>query len=614
MRGVGQTLSRLPAARAFIAGAAILSGSIPGSAVHAAAVSEDTAFANPRVGPEVPGGGLDGSGLPQPLTPSDAARLRHIFALQASGRFDAAVTELNGVLDPALTGHVLAQRYLDRRTQPNSAQLASWLAQYPDHPDSAAVHTLLLARLAIGAPRPPAPEVATLPPDPPAAAAPEEDEPAQRRLSRNPLLDRTVHERARAGNADSALHLLGRTKGLDAVYGSQLRAEIAQALFTQGQDERALRLARRALHDSGERVGLAGYIAGLAAWRLDRPGDAQPMFEAASQADIASTSLHAAAAFWAGRAHLRNHDPAGYAPWMRQAAGAQHTFYGLLARRILGLGTVVQGGRDTLSAADTDALLGNPHGHRALALLQIGQTRRAEAELRCLWPEVSNDPGLSGAVLRVAEAAGLLDLSAQLAGLIETAEGRPHDDARFPIPHLRPAGGFRMDPAIVYALTRLESNFDPSAVSSVGARGLMQVMPLTASYVTGNGDTASEAYARRLHDPATNLAVGQSYVMYLSQMDGVDGDLIRLFASYNAGPTSFARMAGAIPPSDDPLLFIESIPNEETRGFVPRALTYTWIYAARLHLPAPSLDELAAGAWPSFHVQTPRLEAVARLH
>ncbi len=614
MRGVGQAFSRLPAARAFIAGAAILSGSIPAGVVHAAGLSEETAFANPRIGPAVPGGGLGGAGLPQPLTPSDAGRLRRIFALQASGKFDAAAAEMDGVLDPVLSGHVLAQRYLDRRSRPSSAQLATWLAHYPDHPDSAAIHLLLLSRLAIGSPRPPAPDLVMLAPDPPAAAAPEEDEPPQRRLSRNALLDRTVQERARAGNADSAVLLLARTRGLDTLYGSQLRAEIAQILFTQGRDEEALRLARRALRESTARVGLAGYVAGLAAWRLGRPAEAQPLFEAASQAEIASPSLRAGAAFWAGRAHLRNHDPAGYRPWMRQAAAAQRTFYGLLARRILGLEPTLQGGRDTLSAADTDALLGNPHGRRALALLQIGQSRRAEAELRCLWPQIAADPGLSDAVLRVAEAAGLLDLSAQLAGLIETAEGRPHDEARFPIPGLRPAGGFRMDPAIVYALTRLESNFDPSAVSSVGARGLMQVMPLTASYMTGNGDTATESYARRLHDPATNLAVGQSYVMYLAKMDGVDGDLIRLFASYNAGPTSFARMAGTIPPSDDPLLFIESIPNDETRGFVPRALTYTWIYAARLHLPAPSLDELAAGAWPTFHAQTPRREELARLH
>ena len=68
------------------------------------------------------------------------------------------------------------------------------------------------------------------------------------------------------------------------------------------------------------------------------------------------------------------------------------------------------------------------------------------------------------------------------------------------------------------------------------------------------------------------------------------GDLIRLLGSYNAGPTSFARMQAAMPDATDPLLFIESIPNDETRGFVPRALAYSWIYAERLHLPAPSLE------------------------
>jgi soluble lytic murein transglycosylase-like protein len=120
--------------------------------------------------------------------------------------------------------------------------------------------------------------------------------------------------------------------------------------------------------------------------------------------------------------------------------------------------------------------------------------------------------------------------------------------------------------------------------------------------------------ARRLHDPATNLSLGQSYVMYLAKHEVVNGDLIRLLGSYNAGPTSFARMASGIPNSDDPLLFIESIPNDETRGFVPRALAYTWIYAARLRLPAPSLDALSAGAWPAFASGSYHHEAFPRLH
>ena len=462
MRGVGQTLSRLPAARAFIAGAAILAGSLPASpSVRAAAMPDDTAFANPRLPPGGAGAGLDGAGLPQPLAPSDASRLRRAFSLQLAGNIAAASAEMAGVSTPLLTGHLLAQRYLGRFTQPTSAELATWLARYPDHPDASAVHTLLLSRLAGGMARPPDPAVSGLSPQAPAAPEPEENSPATARLPRNPLLDRTVHERARAGNFDSALSLLMKTKGLDALYGGQLRAEIAQTLFSLGRDEPALRLAEGALRQSGGKIGLAGYVGGLAAWRLERPAEAQWLFEAANRAEYASPSLQAAAAFWAARAHLRTRDYPGFAPWMRRAAEARHTFYGLLARRSLGLGQSPDTTRDTLGAADVDAMMANPHGVRAFALLQVGQPGRAEAELRCLWPEVSGDTGLSGAVMRVAEAAGLTDLAAQLAGLIETAEGRPHDRARFPIPALRPAGGFKMDPALVYALTRLGIEFRP---------------------------------------------------------------------------------------------------------------------------------------------------------
>ncbi|MEJ1976786.1 MAG: lytic transglycosylase domain-containing protein [Acetobacteraceae bacterium] len=572
--------------------------------------TEDTAFAQPRIGAPFTTGGAD---LPQPLAPSDALRIRHIFTLQAQGNIAAAAAETGQLSNPVLNGHIEADRYLGRFTHASSAELATWLARYPDHPDASAIHALLVARLPHGAPVPPAPASEALPPEQPSAVAPEEDEPAALRLSRNPLLDRTVRERAHAGNADSALHLLTRTKGLSVLYGSQLQAEIAQALFTQGRDAQALRLAQNAFHQSDGRVGLAGYVAGLAAWRMQRTDLAQPLFEQASQAELNSTALRAGASFWAARAHLRNRDPAGYGPWMRQAAEGRRTFYGLLARRTLGMSTGFSSARDTLGAADTDALMATPHGLRAFALLQVGQPRRAEAELRHLWPAMQANPGLGGAVLRVAEAAGMMDFAAQVAGIIETAEGRPYDDARFPIPALRPAGGFRMDPALVYALTRLESNFDPDAVSAAGARGLMQVMPVTASYMAGDSASAA-SYARRLHDPATNLSVGQSYVLYLAQHAAVGGDLIRLLASYNAGPTSFSRMCDRIPPSDDPLLFIESIPNDETRGFVPRALAYSWIYAARLHLPAPSLDELAAGAWPTFHTFATRQQPVARLH
>ena len=90
-------------------------------------------------------------------------------------------------------------------------------------------------------------------------------------------------------------------------------------------------------------------------------------------------------------------------------------------------------------------------------------------------------------------------------------------------------------------------------------------MPVTARYVMG----ATRWTIRKLHDPSLNLDVGQRYVAYLGRQDGIEGDLIRLLASYNAGPGSFLRWSGAVRDEDDPLLFIEAIPNDETRAFVP---------------------------------------------
>ena len=150
----------------------------------------------------------------------------------------------------------------------------------------------------------------------------------------------------------------------------------------------------------------------------------------------------------------------------------------------------------------------------------------------------------------------------------------------------------------MYALTRLESNFNTAAVSPVGARGLMQIMPMTAQYIAGDASLGGF----RLHEPALNLELGQRYVAYLAAQEGIRGDLIRILASYNSGPGSFARWAASVRDGGDPLLFIEAIPIPETRGYVQHALAYTWIYAARLGLPAPSLPELAAGSFPRLSI------------
>ena len=258
--------------------------------------------------------------------------------------------------------------------------------------------------------------------------------------------------------------------------------------------------------------------------------------------------------------------------------------------------------RETLGEADIEAVAAHPGGLRAFALLQIGQPDRAEDELRLLWPHAEAAPGFARALMLVAEQAGLGELAAQIADRVERADGRPRPRTRFAVPRLRPAGGFTADPALVYAIARTESNFDPSLVSQAGARGLMQIMPATARFLAGiaerpDGETAT---LPALHDPAVNLSLGQRYLNFLAATEVVGGDKLRLLASYNSGPTAFARWSAAIRDFGDPLLFIEAIPIDETRAFVPRVLAHTWLYASRLRLPAPSLGELAGGAWPRY--------------
>ncbi|MGI4975304.1 MAG: transglycosylase SLT domain-containing protein [Janthinobacterium lividum] len=612
MRGIGFTLSRLPATRAFLAGAAFLASASlrPGHARAETgdAPTDEVALAVPRVA--LPGGAVP---LPQPLSRGEAARIRRVLAFQAADDIPAALAEQAQLTDPSLLGPILADRYLGHPDRTAATDLAAWLAHYSDQPDAAAIRAALASRLPRGAALPPLAARAVLGAESPEAATPEEEDPAGHALVRNALLDRTVHLRAKAGEFASALRLVSATRGLDALYRAQLRAEVAQAMFLQGRDAEALSLGQEAFRTSGGRAGLAAFSAGLAAWRMDRPATARTLFEAASRASLLPASTRAGAAFWAARAQLRTGNPLGWRPWMLRAAAQKRTFYGLLAGRALGEGHtgLDDEPRELLASADVDALAETAEGRRAFALLQVGQPARAEAELRQLWPAVGSDLALQRSIRLVAEAAEMPDLAAQLATMAQDVDGRPRDAARFPVPRLAPRGGFVVDRALVYALTRLESNFDAGAVSAVGARGLMQLMPVTAGYVSGNADRYA-GRAGSLHDPALNLQLGQRYVLYLSGHDTVANNLIRLLASYNAGPGNVGHWD--IHCDDDPLMFMESIPFDETRGFVHRALTYTWIYADRLGLPAPSLDALATGAWPKFDAAAEKASAVRVLH
>ena len=608
MRGIGYTLSRLPTARAILAGAAIFAGAFTsaahgqlsgsGNGIGTQATNGTRADEVALAVPPVSHRGAPEVAFPQPLRPNDVALMRRIFAFQSRGNIPESIRLASELENSLLLGTVLADRYLGRYHLSTFQELSDWLAQYPDLPDAGSIHALLMTRLPKGVAPPAAPSNEGLSRAADLDPVPEDIDPPRNYLARDPVLDRIVVDRAQRGKAASALRLVTTTRRISAGYAAQLRAEIAQILFTQNEDVDALRVAQAALDDtmSADQPALAFYIGGLAAWRLGRIDAARVLFEGGAQAQNTSARLHAASAFWASRAYRSLQDAAGTVKWLRVAAEERLTLHGLLARRILRMDTGILPSRELLSQADVDVVEATPQGQRAFALLQVGKADRAEAELRGLWANARSNPVFGRSLLMVASAAGFTDCAAQMASSLQSQDGNRHDELRFPVPRLRPAGGFSIDPILVYAVTRLESNFDPNAISPAGARGLMQIMPTTAQFITGNLFFNPE----RLHEPASNLAIGQQYITYLSHQDGIDNDLIRMLASYNSGPGNFLRWGPEIRDRGDPLLFIEGIPVAETRAFVAHALTYSWIYAARMHMPASSLDDLAAGEFPRF--------------
>jgi len=139
------------------------------------------------------------------------------------------------------------------------------------------------------------------------------------------------------------------------------------------------------------------------------------------------------------------------------------------------------------------------------------------------------------------------------------------------------------EPAIVFSLTRQESNFDPHLRSGVGARGMMQLMPGTAEALARK---MGEPYrAGMLDDPDYNMRLGSFYIGNL--IDNFGGSYVLATAGYNAGPGRPAEWVGYCgdPRSStvDPVDFIECIPFSETRNYVMRVMEAAEVYRARLN-------------------------------
>jgi soluble lytic murein transglycosylase-like protein len=149
-----------------------------------------------------------------------------------------------------------------------------------------------------------------------------------------------------------------------------------------------------------------------------------------------------------------------------------------------------------------------------------------------------------------------------------------------------------VDPLLILSLIRQESAFNTAARSSVGARGLMQVMPATARTIASVGPLTGKAgkrFRRRgpinLFDPEINVGLGSQY--FLKRLEQYHGDVELTLAAYNAG---FARVDSWVKryPTDNKLLFLDFIPFKETREYVSSILRNYYFYTRLYSNDAPT--------------------------
>ncbi|MFP4313440.1 MAG: lytic transglycosylase domain-containing protein [Alphaproteobacteria bacterium] len=545
-----------------------------------------------------------------PISKQQAQIYKRIFAFQAAGNIARADEELRHITDERLLGHVLFQRYMHPTAYKTSfEELKYWLDLYADHPGADKIYDLARKRQ---------PEDFT-------GTLKEPEKQGRLRIAREPTverakyykstknrtkaqnqdyknLSRAIDKHLRAGSPSYALKLLNTHQArnyIDSVEKDRLRGKIAAGYFYAGYNKKAYNLASDAAERSKDKAPFAAWIAGLASWKQDNYEQAAQFFAVNATSPYSSGWKKSASAFWAARASMRTGDVKNVSKWLNISYEHPHTFYGLLAGRALGHDHDFNWQMPPFTRNYFKILNNDPKGRRAMALVSAGQQHLAESEL--LRIDADAKPELYTALLSYTGFADLPALGYQLGGLLSghSSDGELFNAALYPKSPWVPSGGFKVDPALIHAIMRQESRFNPAAENVYsGASGLMQLMPTTAAYIARE-DFSGKA-RHKLKNPQLNLDIGQKYIRYLLNSKVVGGDVIKLLVAYNAGPGNLQKWMRVIGEDTDPLMFIEMIPVKETRDYVEHVLSNFWIYRLRDDKETHTLDILAQGQWPSY--------------
>jgi soluble lytic murein transglycosylase-like protein len=534
------------------------------------------------------------SAIPAQLDPAQRAGYRQVFASIDSGKWADARLQLDTMKPGPLHAIALAEIYTAKGSpRVDRDSLLALLAQAPELPQAGQLASLAKRRGATDDQLPTIPEEQKLNWIPGAPSrihlrsAGSDAAAAQLSAAMRPYI--------KDDNGVAAQALLESTPGLSGDALTEWQARVAWIYYLSGDDTNARTMAAKSADAPSDWGAQANWTIGLAAWRQkDCATAASAFLTVATRA--ADVDMRAAGLYWASRANMMCGRPDLIQDELNSAAQYKETFYGLLSRQALGLAPppppASTGGNEWQQLARL------PNVQVAAALVEIGQSELADEVIR--HQAAIGDSGTFPALTRFAADLDLPETQLWLAhnGPVGV---QPSVAARYPAPNWTPDGGWRVDKALVYAHALQESRFRRDVVSPAGAYGLMQIRPAAATDIARARGQDDRTYDRvALTKPSTNIEIGQSYLEQLRDQPATGGLLPKVIAAYNAGPQPVAAWNNDPRDNADPLLYIESIPYWETRGYVVSVLRNYWMYEAEEGKKSPSRAALAQDMWPRF--------------
>ncbi len=535
----------------------------------------------------------------QILTDEDAAIYTQIFMLQSKEKIDAAIKLEKQLADSLLMNEVLFQRYISKTYRTRGREVTAWMEKYYNMPGAVRMEKLGQIKQAktrrANLPR-------TISGNLSIETAQSETWTAKQYSGETDKKITKFKKAIRSGSTKIARQILEdaafKRKLTESDYG-RLAGRLAFIYYTNGEFELAKKWGFVA-SDARSEYGL--WAMGLLYYKEEKFKESQKYFSEILNLEQINNARKTEAAFWAGRAA----DAAGNRSAAKKfwAVSAAHpmAFYGALSATMLGRTPQYEFFEQDITDEDLELLRGKKYGKMALALLQVGNKERAEEYLKLLITLKASDRMLH-AINAVSTAYNLPRVSIQVSSVIKDRGILEIDDdiiysAQYPLPDWEPMGGWSIDRALLFAITKQESGFRPNVKSSAGASGLMQLMPSTARRVARANKVKMSNID--MANPEHNMFLGQQYIVDLLAHPNIENNIIKMLAAYNAGMGTLVKFEKAFD-TYDPLLYIESFPAFETRGYIKRVMSNMWLYRARLNQPLTTMKDLADGRWPLYN-------------